>query len=64
MVSVGIHSLQNLQAMNEEARKLYEIDLKGLSRIKEANVSLVYMGRALRQMVLATDTVGRKRNPK
>ncbi|MBP8019273.1 MAG: PAS domain S-box protein, partial [Hylemonella sp.] len=61
MVSVGIHSLQNLQAMNEEARKLYEIDLKGLSRIKEANVSLVYMGRALRQMVLATDTVSREK---
>ena len=53
--AIGFYSLANLRVMETEMTRLYEIDLLGTSHIKEANINLIYMGRALRQMMIAQD---------
>ena len=48
--AVGIH---NMGQMNDAADKLYRNDLIGLSLTKEANINMMYAGRALRNALLA-----------
>jgi len=59
-LGIGIHNLISLAAISDEAKQIYEKDLDGVSHIKEANINLIYMGRALRQIVLAQDSRGRE----
>ena len=41
--------------VNTMLNTMYERDLKGLSSIKEANINLIYIGRAFRAAILAGD---------
>jgi PAS domain S-box-containing protein len=56
---IGIYSVTNLLALKTDMEKMYELDLMGISHIKEANINLIYMGRAMRQMLIAQDDIGR-----
>jgi methyl-accepting chemotaxis protein len=49
---VGYLGIRSASAVNEMLNGMYEEDLAGLSNVKEANINLVYMGRALRQAML------------
>ena len=50
---VGVIGIFNIRAMNEMADLMYARELLGLSYIKEANVNLIYAGRAEKNMLLA-----------
>ncbi|MFY3774993.1 methyl-accepting chemotaxis protein [Marinobacter salsuginis] len=56
---VGIVGLSNMGNINEMTRTIYEEDLLGLSKIKEANYQLMYVARNNRNLALA-DTQARK----
>ncbi|TSA10981.1 MAG: PAS domain S-box protein, partial [Betaproteobacteria bacterium] len=58
---VGVRSLYALGELDEATQRLYEKDLIGIAHAKEANINLVYIGRSLRQMVLASDPVEREK---
>jgi two-component system sensor histidine kinase/response regulator len=58
---IGAHSLQTVKEMEAEMERMYDLDLLGISHIKEANINLVYMGRALRQAMIAQDDLTRDR---
>ncbi|MFC7462115.1 methyl-accepting chemotaxis protein [Hydrogenophaga defluvii] len=51
---VGGVALFNMQRMNEAAKTSYESDLVGLSLTKEANINLLYIGRDVRNAILAS----------
>ena len=54
-VVAGI-GIRNMDQMNERAHALYENELLGLSYVKEANINLIYINRAIRgAMLAATD---------
>ena len=57
--AIGLYSLSALQAAQVEMEKLYDLDLLGISHTKEANINLIYMGRALRQALIAQDDATR-----
>ena len=56
---VGIFNAEKLNAMND---RLYEQELLGVSYIKEANINLIYIGRARANFVLATAADERERH--
>lgn len=58
-LALGVQSLVNLNAMKNETLRIYEKELLGISHIKEANINLIYVGRALRQMMIAPDAAAR-----
>ena len=58
---LGAQSLYNLRTMKQETERIYELELLGISHIKEANVNLAFIGRALRTLMLAPDEAGRER---
>ena len=58
--AVGIH---NMGQMNDAADKLYRNDLIGLSLTKEANINMMYAGRALRNALLAQTEAHRTIDP-
>ncbi|WP_444739513.1 MCP four helix bundle domain-containing protein, partial [Niveispirillum sp.] len=43
-----------MSKINDEATKMYTLELMGLSHIKEANINLIYAGRARSNFMLAT----------
>jgi methyl-accepting chemotaxis protein len=49
--AIGIH---NMASMNTSSETMYKLDLLGLSLVKEANISLLYVGRSMRNALLAT----------
>ncbi|MET3130912.1 two-component system sensor histidine kinase/response regulator [Oxalobacteraceae bacterium GrIS 1.11] len=60
-LAAGFQGLYNQQLLSEQIEKMYDKDVLGISHVKEANVNLIYMGRALRQALLAGDSAGRNR---
>ena len=50
---VCLVAMFNMQRMNESARMSYEYDLVGISLTKEANINLLYIGRDVRNAILA-----------
>ena len=50
---IGLVAVRNMGKMDEEITKLYEKDLLGMSLIKEANISLMYVSRDWRNALLA-----------
>jgi len=44
----------NMSKMNDMGERVYERELLGLSYVKEANISLVFIGRSLRGLLLAS----------
>ncbi len=53
MSIVGFVGIKAASDINDAADRLYQKEALGLSYIKEANVSLVYAGRAMRNLLLA-----------
>jgi methyl-accepting chemotaxis protein len=45
----------NMGRMNEQAERAYNVDLLGISTLKQANINMVYMGREVRSLMLAPD---------
>jgi methyl-accepting chemotaxis protein len=58
---VGFIGVSNMSELNDAADDLYQKELLGLSRIKEANVNLMGVARSLRNSVLATTEEERQR---
>ena len=58
---VGVVGLNNSGQINDLATQLYERELLGLSYIKEANLNLVFIGRARSNYLLATSDEERNR---
>lgn len=58
---VGYIGILNMSHINASAHALYYRDMLGLAYTKEANVDLIYVGRALRGVVLAVDDEERQR---
>jgi methyl-accepting chemotaxis protein len=58
---VGFIGVSNMSELNDAADDLYQKELLGLSRIKEANVNLMGVARSLRNSVLATTEDERQR---
>lgn len=50
VAAIGIINMAN---MNQQAERAYAHDLLGISASKEANINLIYIGRALRSQILA-----------
>ena len=61
-LALGLYSLSNLRAMRDEAQLIYEKELLGITHLKEANINLIYIGRALRRMILAGDARARQKS--
>ena len=58
---VGLAGLSNSSQINDLATQLYQNELLGLSYIKEANLNLVFIGRARSNYLLATSEEDRNR---
>ncbi|MEQ8663441.1 MAG: methyl-accepting chemotaxis protein [Gammaproteobacteria bacterium] len=58
--AVGGVGIRNLGQLNQMADALYEQELLGVSQIKEANVNLIYAGRAVRNILLASSAEQRQ----
>ena len=56
MVGLGIFSLVKLSESNTRIENMYKVDLLGVSIIKEANINLIYRGRAEKNMILAQES--------
>lgn len=50
---LGLNSIVGINKMGVELQKIYDRHLLGISHIKEANINLAYVGRHLRQMIIA-----------
>lgn len=59
--AVGWIGIDSLHTLNDKADRMYDMDLLGLSHIKEANVQLVNQSRSLRNMLLADTQQERER---
>ena len=60
-IALGLQNRSNVNALRAEVQKLYEEELLGISHVKQANVHLTAIGRALRRMILAPDAPTRTR---
>jgi len=52
VAAIGIY---NMSQMNARTDRLYTRELLGISYVKEANINLVYIGRAVRSVLLASN---------
>jgi methyl-accepting chemotaxis protein len=57
-IIVGGVGLNNMSKINDAADDLYQQELLGLSYIKEANIGLIFQGRAVRNFLIAQTTPG------
>lgn len=53
---IGLESISTVRTLNQKELYTYDKELLGIVHIQEANVQLVLIGRALRQMALASNT--------
>ena len=51
---VSAIGIRNMASMSASTEKMYKLDLVGLSYMKEANIDLLYIGRSLRNALLAS----------
>ena len=58
---VGYVGIVNLQKLDKATDDLYEKELMGVSYIKEANIDLIYIHRAMRNMILASSQEDRQK---
>jgi len=52
--AVSAIGIRNMASMNTSSETMYKLDLLGLSLVKEANINLLYVGRSMRNALLAT----------
>ena len=55
MAVIGIFSLVKLGQFSDMLDEMYEVQTLGISRVKEANINLIYRDRAEKNMILASD---------
>ncbi len=58
---VGFQGLNNMGIINQMLNKLYETETLGISYLKEANIDLIYFGRAQNNFLLASSKEDRER---
>jgi PAS domain S-box-containing protein len=58
-IAIGVNALSSLSSLEAGMERMYENDVLGNAAIKDANINLIYMGRALRQMLIAQDDTSR-----
>ena len=58
--AVALIGIFNMSRMNDSANDLYQKELLGISYVKEANINLIYIGRAVRTVLLASDDKNRQ----
>lgn len=58
---IGFIGIKNMSTINGMADRMYDTELLGLSHIKEANINLIYIGRAEKNYLLSSDQEQRKR---
>jgi len=56
---LGGQSIYSARQQTEQVRRMYELELLGVSQIKEANIHLMEVGRSLRQMMLSPTATDR-----
>ncbi|MES2207990.1 MAG: methyl-accepting chemotaxis protein [Pseudomonadota bacterium] len=61
-IVVGCMGISSASKINDLADKMYMKDLLGLSHVKEANINLIYIGRARSNALLATTEEDRQKN--
>ena len=62
IVVVGYLGIRGMSNINDMLNTLYEKHLVGVSEIKEANINLIYLGRSVRNAILADDKATREKN--
>lgn len=58
-LAIGLNALTSLSQLETEMERMYENELLGISHIKDANLNLIYMSRAMRHMLIAQDDATR-----
>lgn len=61
MIIIGLEGLSNMSKINKMLNSLYSNETMGISFIKEANIDLVYYGKAQNDFLLA-DSINEKQN--
>lgn len=61
---IGILGINNMGKINLMLKEMYDRHLVGISHAKEANINLIYIGRALRNMILAESKEDRQAREK
>lgn len=56
---VGVNALSSLSEIEADMERMYDKDLLGISYVKDANLDLIYMSRAIRHMLIAQDDATR-----
>ncbi|HWV16773.1 MAG TPA: response regulator [Cellvibrio sp.] len=56
---LGINSILTVRETSRQTAELYQMELLGISHIKEANIHLILVGRTLRQFVLVSSPAER-----
>ncbi len=64
LAGVAALGLAELSAVNDEADKMYSMDLKALDASKEANIALISASRAVRNVMIAPDETTRESHRK
>ncbi|MES2259070.1 MAG: methyl-accepting chemotaxis protein [Pseudomonadota bacterium] len=59
---VGLFGITNASKLDDLSDRMYDQELLGLSHIKEANINLIYVGRARGNMLLATTQEERQKH--
>ena len=59
---VGYLGISNMSELNDEADKLYDNELLGVSYIKDANIQLIYIQRELRNAILSSTEEEREKS--
>ena len=59
---VGFIGISNTSKMNDMAEDMYNKELLGVAHIKEANINLIYIGRARSNYLLATTQADRDKH--
>ncbi|MET0981004.1 MAG: methyl-accepting chemotaxis protein [Telluria sp.] len=57
---VAAIGILNMSRINDRTGELYRKELLGISYVKEANINLIYMGRAMRNVLLASSDQARQ----
>ena len=58
-VAIGLQAIYSIRLQSEEINRMYELELQGISHIKEASIEFMETGRSLRQMILSPDAKSR-----
>ena len=58
-IAIGLQAIHSIRLQSKEINRMYELELQGLSHIKEATIEFMQTGRSLRQVILSPDAKSR-----